>query len=230
MAAPDTAETEKFDRMTIQQVKQQDMQRDQQASALKARIDTRTVAPMELVKKTNAAVAMQKVNPRPPSEALNKKAKEESDDDYSDGGGFEVEEAADDLRLERIKQQLAKENAKVAAKVEKGEVGQGPTKVVVKKQGPQAMSTAKGAMQRTPIVEDDVIEDTTPQKKTFKVVKSTNPLKTPLPTVGGGKALPTVNKLQTVGGLQSLKKQEFVSPVKQPSSQPAPMAAYQAPR
>jgi len=91
----------------------------------------------------------------------------------------------------------------VTAKVESGKVGQGPTKLVVKKDGPKAMSVLKGAISRTNIVadEDFIPEDTPQTKKIVKVVKNVNPLK------NGG--LPTVQKLQTLGGaLPTVKKQE----------------------
>lgn len=46
---------------------------------------------------------------------------------------------------------MVRENARVAAKVEKGKVGSGPTKLVVKAQGPKAMSVQKGAISKDAI-------------------------------------------------------------------------------
>jgi hypothetical protein len=56
MAEPDAAEVEKFDKLTVQRVKAAEQSRDNQSSALKRRIDDNVVAPMALVKKTQAAV------------------------------------------------------------------------------------------------------------------------------------------------------------------------------
>ncbi len=152
MAAPDAEETAKFDKLTVQQVKAQELNRDVSSSALKKKLDDKVVAPMALVQKTQAAVQYNKYNPRPPSEALNKRKEEEgSGSDYSEGGGFDAEEDGDDKKYQRLRAQIAKENAKVSAKVESGQVGQGPTKLVVKSQGPKAMNVQKGAISRSNI-------------------------------------------------------------------------------
>jgi hypothetical protein len=59
-------------------------------------------------------LAYQKFNPRPPSAALNKMAKSgnNSDDNYEDDGsdGLEKEDEDDEIRLEKIKKAMVKEN------------------------------------------------------------------------------------------------------------------------
>ena len=117
MAAPDAAEVEKFDKLTIQKIKADEANRDISNSALKKKIDDKVVAPRAFVDKTKTALAYHKVNPRPPSEALNRNIKAADSDGYSDenydeGDGFEKEEADDDLKLENIRRALAKENLK----------------------------------------------------------------------------------------------------------------------
>jgi hypothetical protein len=57
MAAPDAEEQAKFDKLTVQQVKAQDLHRDVSLSAIKKKIDDKVVAPMALVQRTNAAAA-----------------------------------------------------------------------------------------------------------------------------------------------------------------------------
>jgi hypothetical protein len=56
MAEPDAAEQEKFDKLTVQKIKAAELTRDLQSSALKKKIDDNVVAPIALVKKTQAAV------------------------------------------------------------------------------------------------------------------------------------------------------------------------------
>ena len=74
------------------------------------------VAPIALVKKTQEQLAYEKYNPRPPSAALNKMAKNgnDSDDNYENDGsdGFEKEDEDDEIRLEKIKKAMIKENQK----------------------------------------------------------------------------------------------------------------------
>lgn len=68
-----------------------------------------------MLKQTQADLAYVKLNPRPPSVALNKGiAQKQSDDEYSDdaNAGFDEEGEDDDLKLEKIRKAMARENQK----------------------------------------------------------------------------------------------------------------------
>jgi len=86
-------------------------------------------------------LAYQKYNPRPPSAALNKQVamgKNNDEEDYENDGsdGFEKEDEDDELRLEKIRKAMLKENAKAQKATEKlGPVTSKPAFVQVK-QGP----------------------------------------------------------------------------------------------
>ena len=92
--------------------------RDQSSSTLKKHINDDIVAPKGLIEKTQASLKYQQYNPRPPSGALNKpfesKMKNYEDDEYEKdvADDFEQEDQDDDLKLQKIRQAMAKENAK----------------------------------------------------------------------------------------------------------------------
>lgn len=182
MDAPSAEEQKKFDKLVVQEVKRADlmsqMQRDNSNSVLKNKLDGNLVAPKAFVQKTQEQLAYQKFNPRPPSAALNKATinakKDDDDDDYENDGsdGFEKEDEDDDLKLEKIRKAMQRENAK-AAKVAQnfGPVASKPVFVGVK-QGPIAVQNRKDSSSVLSRLnkqqqDDDFIPDISNQKPSY---------------------------------------------------------------
>ena len=57
MDAPDQAEIEKFDKLVIEKVKQEDLKREISYSALKKHVEDKQVAPIAMIKQTQADLA-----------------------------------------------------------------------------------------------------------------------------------------------------------------------------
>ena len=124
------------------------------------------VAPKALVQKTQEQLAYQKFNPRPPSSHLNKNFKAavaDDEDDYEEGDGFEKEDEDDDLKLEKIKQAMKRENAMARQQAASKATPAMREKTSVLKQGPLAPGQRKDSQQVlqrfTQAEDEEIIED-----------------------------------------------------------------------
>ena len=91
------------------------------------RVGDNFVAPMQMVQKTKQDMEYYKANPRPISAYKNKggPSLKDDDDDYSDDNYEENEfdegaDAEEDLKLEKLRKAMAKENLKANKMQEKG--------------------------------------------------------------------------------------------------------------